>query len=163
MGPALCIQTTRSSITPRPAHFAGRKDAIPRLFLELTEASISQESPQVSWARKVAQQSRFHLKAKPHVGETGSQVWIQMSLNGWSFFFFVSPLDAQSVGWSETQMPLSHEELIGAFGQLSGALSPWGTADVAALKNRHGTSRTLELPRMKINLLTSVSSSFNSS
>lgn len=61
MGPALCIQTTRSAITLRPELFAGRKDAIPSLFLELTEASISQESPrgQVSGAERLQNKADF--------------------------------------------------------------------------------------------------------
>lgn len=160
MGPALCIQTTRSTITLRPAHFADRKDAIPSLFLELTEASISQESPlgQASWAERLHKNSRFYLMKKPHVEETAGQVWMKCHWMVGVFLFFFSPLDAQSVGWSDTQMPQSHEELISVLGQLSGALSPWGTADVKALENRYGTSRTLEL---KINLFTSVYFPFN--
>lgn len=36
--PALCIKNTRSAVTQHPAHYVGRKDAIPNSFLELIES-----------------------------------------------------------------------------------------------------------------------------
>lgn len=74
-----------------------------------------------------------------------------------SFLFFFSALDAQSVGWCDTQMPPSDEELISALGRLSGALSPWGAADVTAGVTRQGPSNC---PRSR--LLASVCSPFSS-